>query len=134
MQDKSNKNEFIITVVASIAAFLAGTGIIDVDLGKVVDTAGQVKTIAEGIDTSSVRSIVEGVYRIVCLLIGGSIIISYLKYKSAKEQKVVIQKAPEPEKKEEILLTEDGEMVIEDEDIPGVVLEDPGADTEYGLK
>ena len=137
MQDKNNNTE-IITIVASIAAFLAGIGVIDVDLGKVVDTAGQVKTIAEGVDTSSVKSIVEGVYKIVCLILGGSIIMTYLKYKTAKEQKIVIQKTPEPEekKKEEIVITPDKieEDIVIDEDIPDGVIEDPGADKDYGLK
>lgn len=138
MQDKNNNTE-IITIVASIAAFLAGIGVIDVDLGKVVDTAGQVKTIAEGVDTSSVKSIVEGVYKIVCLILGGSIIMTYLKYKTAKEQKIVIQKTPEPEEKkeEEIVITPDKieEDIVIDEDIPdGVVIEDVGADKDYGLK
>ena len=136
MQDKNNNTE-IITIVASIAAFLAGIGVIDVDLGKVVDTAGQVKTIAEGVDTSSVKSIVEGVYKIVCLLLGGGIIMTYLKYKAAKEQKIVIQKTPEPEKKEEeIVITPDKieEDIVIDEDIPDGVIEDVGADKDYGLK
>ena len=137
MQDKNNNTE-IITIVASIAAFLAGIGVIDVDLGKVVDTAGQVKTIAEGVDTSSVKSIVEGVYKIVCLILGGGIIMTYLKYKAAKEQKIVIQKTPEPDEKkeEEIVITPDKieEDIVIDEDIPDGVIEDPGADKDYGLK
>lgn len=135
MQDKNNNTE-IITIVASIAAFLAGIGVIDVDLGKVVDTAGQVKTIAEGVDTSSVKSIVEGVYKIVCLILGGGIIMTYLKYKAAKEQKIVIHKTPEPEKEEEITVTPDKieEDIVIDEDLPDGVIEDPGADKDYGLK
>lgn len=141
MQDQNNNTTEIITVVASIAAFLAGIGVIDVDLGKVVDTAGQVKTIADGVDTSSVKSIVEGVYKIVCLILGGGIIMTYLKYKAAKEQKVIIQKVPETKPEEpkeepapqpEILVEEE---VVVDEALPEeIVTEDVGADKDYGLK
>lgn len=136
-KNNSNSTELILTVAASIAAFLAGTGIIDVDLGKVVQVSTQVKEIAEGVDTSSVKSIVDGVYKIVCLILGGGIIMTYLKYKAAKEQKIVIQKTPEPEKKEEeIVITPDKieEDIVIDEDIPDGVIEDPGADKDYGLK
>ena len=137
MQDKNNTTE-IITIVSSIAAFLAGVGIIDVDLGKVVQVSGQMKEIAEGIDTSSVKFIVEGVYRIVCLLLGGGIIMTYLKYKAAKNQPVIIQKVENPIQ-ETVQVEEIPEEVIEemvmDEDIPEDVIEDPGIedDEEYKL-
>lgn len=132
MQDKNNTTE-IITIVSSIAAFLAGVGIIDVDLGKVVEVSGQVKEIAGNIDTSSVKSIVEGVYRIVCLLLGGGIIMTYLKYKAAKQQPIVVQKVETPKVQEEVP-EEIVEEMIMDEEIPEEIIEDPVGDEKEDYK
>lgn len=128
MQEKNNTTE-IITVVAAVVAFLSGAGIINVDLDHVANITGQAKEIAANVDTSSVKSIVEGVYRIVCLIIGGSIITTYLKYK----QKIVIQKQQTTEVKEPKVVIEKVEEVIEEGPVVDEIVEDPGKEEEYKL-
>lgn len=128
MQEKNNTTD-IITVVAAVVAFMAGSGIINVDLDHVANITSQAKEIAANVDTSSVKSIVEGVYRIVCLIIGGSIITTYLKYK----QKIVIQKQQTTEVKEPKVVIEKVEEVVEEGPVVDEIVEDPGKEEEYKL-
>lgn len=130
MQQQKNNTTEIITIAASIIAFMAGAGIIDVDLDRVANVATQAKEIATTVDTSSVKSIVEGVYRVVCLIIGGSIITTYLKYK----QKIVIQKQQTTEEKEPKIVVKKEEDLINEEPIVSEEIEDLGEDDkEYRL-
>lgn len=128
MQEKNNTTD-IITVVAAVVAFMAGSGIINVDLDHVANITSQAKEIAANVDTSSVKSIVEGVYRIVCLIIGGSIITTYLKYK----QKIIIQKQQTTEAKEPKVAIEKVEEVVEEGPVVEEIVEDPGKEEEYKL-
>lgn len=91
-ENKGTNTTEIITVCAAVAAFLAGTDIIHIDLNHIVDTAKQVKDISEGVDISSIDSIIEGVYKIICIILGGSIVTHYIRYKKARDTSIIIQK------------------------------------------
>ena len=90
--NKPNNTTEIITICSALAAFLAGTGIINIDFQHIVETTKQVKDISNDINLASINSIIEGIYKIVCIFLGGSIITHYIRYKKAKDASIIIQK------------------------------------------